>query len=251
MEVGSHVLNDTQWAAYHEAGHVTVPNVFSADEIDAAIADVAAWSAEFLESLSPEKRQWFLEQGSEQPLLRKLDNPVYHRDAFRSLASSPKLLSIVRQVLGGSGCVFFSQIFLEPPEHGGPKPIHQDNFYFGPDSLDATLTVWVALDEATIENGCLYYGDGSHQHDVIPHWAPDDEPFNLQASSEITELFPMTPAPVPRGGVSFHHGNTLHQSSANRSQHPRRALAMHFLRDGAELIQPALPYDDSVRVELS
>ena len=62
------------------------------------------------------------------------------------------------QLLGDDLCVFFSQVFMKPPGVGGPKPIHQDNFYFGPDDEDAMLTAWVALDEATTENGCLNYG---------------------------------------------------------------------------------------------
>ena len=124
--------------------------------------------------------------------------------------------------------VFFSQVFLKPPEAGGPKPVHQDNFYFGPADRDRVLTVWIAIDEATTENGCLFFVDGSHREAVLPHVAPPDEPFNLQLPAETAARFEMTAAPVSRGGVSFHHGNTLHQSSANGSRNPRRAVAIHF-----------------------
>ncbi|MBC8327032.1 MAG: phytanoyl-CoA dioxygenase family protein [Verrucomicrobia subdivision 3 bacterium] len=58
-------------------------------------------------------------------------------------------------------------------------------------------------------------------------------------------------APVPRGGVSIHHGNTLHQSSANRSDQPRRAVTFHFLRNDARLVNPALAYDPAQAVRIS
>ena len=57
--------------------------------------------------------------------------------------------------------------------------------------------------------------------------------------------------PVLRGGVSIHHGNTLHQSSANRSAYPRRAVTFHFLRNDSKLVDPALPYDPAHTVKIS
>ena len=129
--------------------------------------------------------------------------------------------------------------------------MHQDNFYFAPSDTDALLTTWIALDEATEENGCLHYGLGSHREPVLEHTAPEDAPFNLQVSADAAKKYPMTSAPVPRGGVSIHHGNTLHQSSANRSAHPRRAVTFHFLRNDAKLVDPALPYDPTHAMKIS
>ena len=229
-----------------------MPGVFSADEIDAALADLQTWSNEFIAAMPDEQRAWYLEQasGDQEPLLRKLDNPIFHRSAFRRLAQQPSLVAIVEQLIGSGVCVFFSQVFMKPPEVGGKKPIHQDNFYFGPDDPDATVTVWIALDEATTENGCLYYCD-EHQDEIVNHEAPADEPFNLQIPTAVAERFEMLPAPVPRGGVSFHHGNTPHQSSENRSAHPRRAAALHYLRNGTQLTHPALTFDSAFFVQVT
>ena len=117
--------------------------------------------------------------------------------------------------------VYFSQIFFKAPEGGGPKPAHQDNFYFGPTDIEGVVTAWIALDDATLENGCLYFGEGTNLGPVYAHVAPADEPFNLQLPAAILDKQPMSPAPVRKGGVSFHHGNTFHQSGAE----PQRALA--------------------------
>ena len=237
---------------FRRDGQLTVPDLFSAEQIDGALADLAEWDAEFRATLTDEQREWYLEDPADPASpFRKLDNPVFHRAAFRELATAPALVAAVEQLIGPGVTLFFSQVFCKPPEVGGPKPVHQDNFYFAPSDTDALLTTWIALDAATEENGCLHYGHGSHREPVLEHTAPEAEPFNLQVPAAIAAKYPMTPAPVPRGGVSIHHGNTLHQSSANRSNHPRRAVTFHFLQNDAQLVKPALDYEPSNVVKIS
>ena len=237
---------------FRREGQLTVPDLFSAEQIDGALADLAEWDAEFRATLTDEQREWYLEDPADPASpFRKLDNPVFHRNAFRELAITPALVEAVEQLIGAGVSVLFSQVFCKAPEVGGPKPVHQDNFYFAPSDTDALLTTWIALDAATEENGCLHYGLGSHREPVLEHTAPEDAPFNLQVPAEVAKKYPMTPVPVPRGGVSIHHGNTLHQSSANRSAHPRRAVTFHFLRNDAQLVDPALKYDPSHSVVIS
>jgi ectoine hydroxylase-related dioxygenase (phytanoyl-CoA dioxygenase family) len=245
------MLTDTQLSRFHERGSLMVPALFTSAEMDEAIADVIAWGEEFLRELKPAQRAWYVEGQGDEAQLRKLDNPVFHRPMFRAFASQPELVSSVEQLIGAGVTAFFSQVFFKSPEIGGPKPIHQDNFYFGPSDENALVTAWIALDEATTENGCLYYGPGSHRAGLVDHFAPDGEPFNLQAPASVVDQFPLSPAPVPKGGVSFHHGNILHQSSGNRSLKWRRAVAVHYLQNDASLVRPTWDFDESVHVRIS
>ena len=246
------MLNAEQLDAFGRDGQLTVPNLFEAAQMDRGLEDLAAWDAAFRATLTEEQREWYLEDPADSASpFRKLDDPVFHRAAFRELAMAPAVVAAVEQLIGEGVTLFFSQVFCKPPEVGGPKPVHQDNFYFAPDDPDALLTTWIALDAATEENGCLHYGLGSHREPVLEHAAPEGEPFNLQVPVAVAEKYPMTPAPVPRGGVSIHHGNTLHQSSANRSDQPRRAVTFHFLRNDARLVNPALAYDPSHAVVIT
>lgn len=246
------MLSDRQLQRFSELGHLTVPGVFDQDTVNSALADIERWSHEFLEQMTDGQRKWYLERADTTgTMLRKLDEPVFQRPVFRNMAHSSTLVTIVEQLIGSGVSIFFSQVFCKPPEVGGPKPVHQDNFYFGPDNPDATLTVWIALDEATTENGCLFYGDGSHRGEILAHVSPADEPFNLQIPTQKLGTYQMTPAPVPAGGVSFHHGNTWHQSGSNTSSRPRRAVAFHYLRNDASLVRPALEYDSSVVVKIT
>jgi ectoine hydroxylase-related dioxygenase (phytanoyl-CoA dioxygenase family) len=62
---------------------------------------------------------------------------------------------------------------MKPPTCGTAKPLHQDNYFFECTPHDSVLTAWIALDDATLENGCLHYIDGTHRGPLIPHTTVD------------------------------------------------------------------------------
>ena len=234
---------------FRRTGHITRRNLFARAMIQSVLEDLDVWSKQFIDELSPEDQQWYLERDTpHRKALRKLDHPAFHRERFRNLATHTSLRDLIQQIMGSPCHVFFSQVFMKPPEAGSSKPVHQDNFYFGPDDLDATLTVWIALDDATLTNGCLHYCN-QHQHTVLPHFAPENEPYNLQIDPTHLDHLELTPTPIDSGGVSFHHGNTPHFSNANHSTTSRRAVAFHYLRNDANLTDPGLNYDSAMRVD--
>jgi len=236
---------------YKIKGHTTVAGVFSAAEMDALIEDIGRWGEEFLRELPPAQRRWYVDGGVKaREVLRKLDNPHFHRESIRRLARDARLVSLVEGVIGRGVSVYFSQIFFKAPEGGGPKPPHQDNFYFGPRDPQALITAWVAFDDANVENGCMYFGEGTQLAPLLPHVAPADEPFNLQVP-QAAAMPAMTAAPVPKGGVSLHHGGVLHQSGQNHSQRWRRACALHYVSNDNAFEHPALPYDATMFLRIT
>ena len=237
---------------YRHQGHLTVNGVFAAAEMDAVVRDIEQWGEAFLAELPAGQRRWYLDDGVKaRAVLRKLDNPHAHRPVVQALARDPRLVGHVESLLGPGISVYFSQVFFMAPEGGGPKPAHQDNFYFGPTDIEGVATAWIALDDATLENGCLYFGDGTNLGPVYAHFAPEGEPFNLQLPGAVLDKQPMTPAPVRKGGVSFHHGNTFHQSGPNHSTRWRRACALHYVKNDVEFASPALPYDNALKLRVS
>ena len=245
------MLTAQQLEQFQQDGHLTVDEFFSTDQIKSALKDIDVWGQETRDNLSVVEKSWYLEKdaGEDAPL-RKLDDPVFQRPVFQQLAQVPPVKQVIEQLIGPDVCIFFSQVFMKPAHHGGPKPIHQDNYYFDPTDHQRQVTLWIALDAATTENGCLFFANGSHRAGVVEHVAPVDEPFNLQVPSNLAQQYEMTAAPVEQGGISIHHGNVFHQSSANRSDFPRRAVAMHFIPQGMQLLKPTLAYDDDVRFNL-
>ncbi len=245
-------LAATDLAFYRHDGHLTVNGVFAAAQMDSVTRDIEQWGESFLDGLPPEQRAWYVDGGVRaRTVLRKLDNPHFHRDAVKALARDRRLVDLVEAIVGRGVSVYFSQIFFKAPEGGGPKPAHQDNYYFGPTDREGVVTAWIALDDATLENGCLYFGNGTNQGPVYEHYAPEGEPYNLQLPADLLDRQPMTPAPVRKGGVSFHHGNTFHLSGPNQSRHWRRACALHFVRNDVEFATPALPYDHGLKFKVS
>jgi phytanoyl-CoA hydroxylase len=227
------VIDAVDLGFYRHQGHLTVNDLFGASETDAVIADIEAWGESFLAALPKAQRAWYVDGG------------------VQARARDPRLVALVEQIIGAGVSLYFSQIFFKAPEGGGPKPAHQDNFYFGPTDRDGLVTAWIALDDATLENGCLYFGDGTNNGPVYGHVAPEAEPFNLQLPTDVLARQPMMPAPVRKGGVSFHHGNTFHRSGPNHSPRWRRACALHYVRNGVEFATPALPYDHALKMRIT
>ena len=245
-------LSEADLAFYRHQGHLTVNGVFDPATMDEVVRDIERWGEEFLADLPADKRAWYVDAGvASRTVLRKLDNPHACRAPVQDLARNPQLVSLVESFIGSGVSVYFSQIFFKPPEGGGPKPAHQDNFYFGPTDIEGVVTAWVAMDDATLENGCMYFGDGTNKGPVYAHFAPQGEPYNLQLPPEVLDKQPMQPAPVRKGGVSFHHGNTFHVSGPNHSKHWRRACALHFVRNDVEFATPALPYDHGLKLRIT
>ena len=245
----SAVIESSFVSEYRRNGHATQAGIFTPAQMDAAVADAMQWVAEIIPTLSGADRAKSVEAGSSMP--RWIDHPVLKRPHFRALASHPPLVAAIESLVGRGVDVYFSQIFFKPPEQGSPKPAHQDNFYAGPNNPEGLVTAWIALDEASLENGCLYFVDGSHRGPILPHTAPKDQPFHLQIGEADLAPLRFTPAPVPKGGVSFHHGGTIHRSSANTSPHWRRAVAITYVTKDTYFGDPKLNYDSGARVAIS
>jgi ectoine hydroxylase-related dioxygenase (phytanoyl-CoA dioxygenase family) len=91
------------------------------------------------------------------------------------------------------------------------------------------VSCWVALDDATLENGCMRVIKGSHQFGIIertriPNFLTSEEMANEAA------------VPLPAGSCMFHHGLTLHSSHANKSPYRRRGLALHYIQSRTRYI---------------
>ena len=82
-------------AFYRHQGHLTVNGVFAPEQMDAVIRDIEQWGETFLAELPTDKRAWFIDGGvSARTVLRKLDNPHFHRDAVQALARDPTLVGL-------------------------------------------------------------------------------------------------------------------------------------------------------------
>jgi len=126
------------------------------------------------------------------------------------------------------------QLFSKPARHGGVVAWHQDYSYWTRTQPMQHLTCWMALDDSTTENGCLYYVPGSHRWNLLPvtGLAGNMDEIRTVLTPEQLEQFHPVPIELKRGQCTFHHPLTVHGSYENRSDRPRRATLVNAFREG-------------------
>ncbi len=156
--------------------------------------------------------------------------------AFDEHMRRPELVEMVAQLCEAEHPtdalrVWHDQIQYKPPTVGSATRWHQD-FPAWPVLTPADqCTAWVALDDATLANGCLRFVPGSHRWGAHKGLKTGDdfEPVydaeQLPAGTEVRAV----PVEVRKGGVSFHHALTWHGSAPNPSVAHRRAIAVHYM----------------------
>jgi phytanoyl-CoA hydroxylase len=152
--------------------------------------------------------------------------------AVKSLLFEEPLGRFIGELAGVAGLRIWSDQALVKEPYGNPTAFHLDVPYWSFSSPDA-ITIWVPLDDATLENGCLYYVPGSHKARKFG---------NISLGKHIGALFdvypewkdvPAVPCPVPAGGALFHNGLTFHGAGANMTVGRRRAMTCAYMPDGA------------------
>lgn len=152
--------------------------------------------------------------------------------AFEEHMRRPDLVEMVVQLCPTDTLrVWHDQIQYKPPAVGTSTKWHQD-YPAWPVLTPADLvTAWVALDDVTVQNGCLRFVPGSHRWGVHralgtnDDFSPRYDPALLPPGAEVRVEF----VELPRGGVSFHHCLTWHGSAPNPTPSHRRAIAVHYM----------------------
>jgi ectoine hydroxylase-related dioxygenase (phytanoyl-CoA dioxygenase family) len=153
--------------------------------------------------------------------------------AFQKLITNPVIAGMAAQLSGANELrVWHDQIQYKPQAQGGRLHWHQDSPAWPTlQPKDAQITAWVALDDADLDNGCMYMAPGSHlwgNHDAFLRSVPDGAP--LPDTHDGQPVYVVT-CPVKKGHVHFHHSLTWHGSGANTSNRPRRAIAIHYMSE--------------------
>ncbi|MGC8780788.1 MAG: phytanoyl-CoA dioxygenase family protein [Anaerolineae bacterium] len=153
--------------------------------------------------------------------------------AFQALVTNPVIAQMAAQLSGATELrIWHDQIQYKPQEHGGRLHWHQDSPAWPTlQPKHAQITAWVALDDADLDNGCMYMVPGSHlwgDHDGFLRSVPDGAP--LPDTYDGHPVYVVT-CPVKKGHVHFHHSLTWHGSGANTSRRPRRAIAIHYMTE--------------------
>ena len=148
------------------------------------------------------------------------DAPIFKKIAFEH----PNIQKVLKGILGEGSQMFQSMALIKPPYVGSAKPWHQDNAYFAVTPLDAIVGVWIALDHATAENGCMHLIEGGHKLGAFQHHHDKDCEIEAERFSSTN----VVPVELEPGGVLFFYGMLPHHTPPNESPDRRRALQFHY-----------------------
>ncbi|CAH2098048.1 unnamed protein product [Euphydryas editha] len=160
-------------------------------------------------------------------LINKLQE-IHYDDVFMTYTEHPRVLEVVSQFIGQDLRVMNS-MFINKPPGSVSHPPHQDLYYFPFRPVEKIIAAWTAIDDVTIENGCLYVIPKSHKQGIlyphailtgasrlyhgVQHAAPEDARVHLEMSP---------------GDTVFFHPLLVHGSGANVSKRHRKCVTAHY-----------------------
>jgi ectoine hydroxylase-related dioxygenase (phytanoyl-CoA dioxygenase family) len=145
------------------------------------------------------------------------------------LLTHPRIVAHVRDLLGENVIGWGSHFFCKMPRDGKVVNWHQDASYW-PMSPSKTVTAWLAIDDADIENACMRFIPGSHHHGHLTYHLTEDDPDAvLNQEVENAEQFgdPVY-VELKAGEISMHSDLLLHASDANASDRRRCGLTLRY-----------------------
>ena len=152
-------------------------------------------------------------------------------EGIRGLLLDPRLGKMASELAGVDGMrIWHDQALIKLP-WANPTGWHLDNPYWSYSSRDA-VSIWVALDDATRDNGCLYFLPGTHKTATF-----DNSNIGVN-TGELLDIYPQwaeiqsVAAPMKAGSCSFHNGLLAHGAGANMTPGLRRAMTCGYMPDG-------------------
>ncbi len=163
----------------------------------------------------------------------------------------PVIVDVLTQVIGPNVKCMQSMLFVKSAGKPG-QAWHQDEDFIP--TRDRTLTgAWMALDDATIENGCLWVIPGSHQHGVLwPQEQQNDPRFDctIESYGYPYRDEDAIPVEVKAGAIVFFNGYLLHRSLPNNALSGyRRVLVNHYM--SAESLLPWMSFEEGMRLAVA
>jgi non-haem Fe2+, alpha-ketoglutarate-dependent halogenase len=145
------------------------------------------------------------------------------------LLTHPRVVAYVKDLLGENVVAWGSHFFCKMPRDGKKVSWHQDATYW-PLTPSKAVTVWLAIDDADVENACMRFIPGSHHHgELTARMHEDDEDEILyQSVADAEQLGEPFDNILKAGEISIHTDLLLHGSNANESARRRCGLTMRY-----------------------
>ena len=222
-------LSADEVAQFDADGYVVVPDLVDLATIEAVRADLDRFEAEvdaFLQTRE-DGRFSIAETGA----LTVALHAVTRSPAAEALSRHPSILGLCADLIGPDVRLYWDQAVYKKTEKPRRVPWHQDNGYTYVEPQEY-LTVWLALTDATEENGCPEVAPGCHRLGTLAHHYVD--PLGWECLEEGT---PSVAAPVQAGGAVVFSSLTPHRTGPNLTDEVRKAYILQYCPSDAEILQ--------------
>ena len=222
-------LSDDQVAQFDDEGFVVVPDVFDADTLATVIADTDRFEAEVDAFLAQqaEGRISIAEAGA----ITFSTHLVTRSPHLAAFARHPFFLGACADLIGPDANLYWDQAVYKKPEKPRRFPWHQDNGYAYVEPQQY-LTCWVALTDATADNGCPQVARGLHRKGTLAHTYVD--PLGWEC---LTDPDDVAVAEVGAGGVVVFSSLTPHLTGPNTTDGVRKAYILQYAPAGATVLR--------------
>jgi len=222
-------LTPDQTRGFDERGFVVLEGIFDASEVadvTAALDPLEAEVESFLQSRDGGRA--FIARAGE---ITFTPHAVQRSERARAFCGGAVFQDLVHDLIGPNVRLYWDQAVYKKPGADDPFPWHQDNGYTYVEPQEY-LTCWVALTDATEENGCPWVVPGLHRRGTLAHemtdlgWVCLNDPQDAVA------------APVRAGGVVLFSSLTPHATGPNHTDEVRKTYIVQFAPEGAEVLSP-------------
>ncbi|MBT3345692.1 MAG: phytanoyl-CoA dioxygenase family protein [Gemmatimonadetes bacterium] len=225
-------MTPAQIEQYWREGFLTEEIVFSPDEV---LKFASAYDA-CLDRLREQDglrniRSGQLEDGTQTEVNQIRCAHLFH-PVFADLVRDTRILDRVEALIGANLRLILCQGLYKPAQTGGEIGWHQDDYYFGVSKKDAVVSCWMAFDDVTPENGCMWVIPRA-QGQLWEHESVEPGGYVMSDPDESAAL----PLPLKAGQIMFHHGATPHRTLKNQTDRSRRALAIHYMDATATILR--------------
>jgi ectoine hydroxylase-related dioxygenase (phytanoyl-CoA dioxygenase family) len=237
------LLSKERIALFQENGFVTVEDLIEQEELDI----LRQTSSQLLQSQAGKEAgdQFDLAGKSDDTTragLTQIMTPSKYAPQLAGLKYRNFMKAMAEQLLEEDVKLLNEHLLYKPAHYGSETPWHQDQAYHDPSLRYHTVNVWLALADATLENGCMQYVPESHRLDVLPHHNIGNDPRSAGLEVDRPERFKAqaVTCPIEAGSAVMHSSYVLHYAGANLTDQPRPAYVLVF---GGEPKQREFPLE--------
>ena len=224
------VVNHEQARRYDELGFFVLEDAVDPETLAAVTAATDPFEADQEEALrAMEGGRFFIARADEITFTTHL---VVRSPLLRNFTTASLFADLCADLVGPDVRLYWDQAVYKKPGTESPFPWHQDNGYAFVEPQQY-LTCWVALTDATEDNGCPWVVPGLHRLGTLAHEYTDVGFVCLRDPDDAR------PVPVSAGSIVVFSSLTPHSTGPNRTNGVRKAYIVQFAPDGAEVVRPA------------